>query len=155
MFVEIRTVKRLGIPDERIILMLADDMACNARNKYPAQVFNNENHRLNLYGDNVEVCKFFLSLVAFCSSPKSNDSSVRHSVLLTSNLALSRLAIIIMIKYIVMDSYGNRLNLRIDNERKAAWKTASSCLFWVYGMNRIGDCLTIMRNCKNNLSDFF
>ncbi|KAK9705606.1 hypothetical protein RND81_07G070000 [Saponaria officinalis] len=50
-----RTVKRLGIPDERIILMLADDMACNARNKYPAQVFNNENHRLNLYGYNVEV----------------------------------------------------------------------------------------------------
>ncbi|CAN1233418.1 GPI-anchor transamidase [Linum perenne] len=50
-----RTVKRLGIPDERIILMLADDMACNARNKYPAQVFNNENHWLNLYGDNVEV----------------------------------------------------------------------------------------------------
>lgn len=35
--------------------MLADDMACNSRNKYPAQVFNNENHRLNLYGDNVEV----------------------------------------------------------------------------------------------------
>ncbi|KAF6148226.1 hypothetical protein GIB67_012001 [Kingdonia uniflora] len=50
-----RTVKRLGIPDERIILMLADDMACNARNKYSAQVFNNENHHLNLYGDNVEV----------------------------------------------------------------------------------------------------
>ncbi|XP_068656931.1 uncharacterized protein [Aristolochia californica] len=50
-----RTVKRLGIPDDRIILMLADDMACNARNIYPAQVFNNENHRLNLYGDNVEV----------------------------------------------------------------------------------------------------
>lgn len=37
--------------------MLADDMACNARNKYPAQVFNNENHWLNLYGDNVEVNK--------------------------------------------------------------------------------------------------
>lgn len=50
-----RTVKRLGIPDERIILMLADDMACNSRNNYPAQVFNNENHQLNLYGDNVEV----------------------------------------------------------------------------------------------------
>ncbi|KAL0703635.1 hypothetical protein Bca4012_070060 [Brassica carinata] len=50
-----RTVKRLGIPDERIILMLADDMACNSRNQYPAQVFNNENHQINLYGDNVEV----------------------------------------------------------------------------------------------------
>ncbi|KAG1335414.1 hypothetical protein COCNU_03G015330 [Cocos nucifera] len=35
--------------------MLADDMACNARNKYPAQVFNNESHQLNFYGDNVEV----------------------------------------------------------------------------------------------------
>ena len=53
--VPFRTVKRLGIPDERIILMLADDMACNPRNSYPAQVFNNENHQLNLYGDNVEV----------------------------------------------------------------------------------------------------
>ncbi|CDY22666.1 BnaC08g43000D [Brassica napus] len=50
-----RTVKRLGIPDERIILMLADDMACNSRNQYPAQVFNNENHQINLYGDNVEL----------------------------------------------------------------------------------------------------
>ncbi|KAL4575777.1 hypothetical protein LXL04_011863 [Taraxacum kok-saghyz] len=50
-----RIVKQVGIPDERIILMLADDMACNSRNKYPAQVFNNENHWLNLYGDNVEV----------------------------------------------------------------------------------------------------
>ena len=54
-----RTVKRLGIPDERIILMLADDMACNSRNQYPAQVFNNENHQINLYGDNVEVGEFF------------------------------------------------------------------------------------------------
>lgn len=31
-----RTVKRLGIPDNQIILMLADDdMACNPRNVYP------------------------------------------------------------------------------------------------------------------------
>lgn len=50
-----RTVKRLGIPDDHIILMLADDVACNARNARPAQVFNNENHRLNLYGDHIEV----------------------------------------------------------------------------------------------------
>lgn len=35
--------------------MLADDVACNARNMYPAQVFNNENHLLNLYGDHIEV----------------------------------------------------------------------------------------------------
>ena len=28
------TVKRLGIPDSQIILMLADDMPCNARNAW-------------------------------------------------------------------------------------------------------------------------
>jgi phosphatidylinositol glycan class K len=48
-------VKQLGIPDSNIILMLADDVACNARNSYPAQIFNNQNKMTNLYGDNVEV----------------------------------------------------------------------------------------------------
>jgi glycosylphosphatidylinositol transamidase (GPIT) subunit GPI8 len=33
-----RTVKRLGIPDSNIILMLAEDVACNPRNAYPSQV---------------------------------------------------------------------------------------------------------------------
>eukprot|EP01117_Protostelium_nocturnum_P005664 TRINITY_DN2044_c0_g2_i2.p1 TRINITY_DN2044_c0_g2~~TRINITY_DN2044_c0_g2_i2.p1 ORF type:complete len:283 (-),score=39.68 TRINITY_DN2044_c0_g2_i2:68-916(-) len=50
-----RTVKRLGIPDSQIIMMLADDMACNARNSWAGQIFNNENHKLNLYGENIEV----------------------------------------------------------------------------------------------------
>jgi phosphatidylinositol glycan class K len=35
--------------------MLPDDMPCNPRNDYPSQVFNNKNHKLNLYGENVEV----------------------------------------------------------------------------------------------------
>lgn len=50
-----RSVKRLGIPDSRIILMLADDMACNPRNPRPATVFNNAYHHINVYGDDVEV----------------------------------------------------------------------------------------------------
>ena len=50
-----RSVKRLGIPDSRIILMVADDMACNARNPHPATVFNNANQQINVYGDDVEV----------------------------------------------------------------------------------------------------
>lgn len=54
-----RTVKRLGIPDSNIILMLADDVSCNARNKFPGAVFANSGHngaeRLDLYGENIEV----------------------------------------------------------------------------------------------------
>ncbi|KAK8712723.1 hypothetical protein V6N13_147952 [Hibiscus sabdariffa] len=42
--------------------MLADDMACNTRNKIPAQVFNNKNHGLNLHGDNVELQSSLLVL---------------------------------------------------------------------------------------------
>jgi len=50
-----RTVKRLGIPDSNIILMLADDAACNTRNKFPATVYANPGRHLDLYGDNIEV----------------------------------------------------------------------------------------------------
>ena len=50
-----RTVKRLGIPDSNIILMLADDAACNSRNKFPGSVYANAGRHLDLYGDNIEV----------------------------------------------------------------------------------------------------
>ncbi|EJF61931.1 hypothetical protein DICSQDRAFT_146723 [Dichomitus squalens LYAD-421 SS1] len=50
-----RTVKRLGIPDSNIILMLADDAACNPRNKFPGCVYANPGRNLDLYGDNIEV----------------------------------------------------------------------------------------------------
>lgn len=35
--------------------MLADDAACNSRNKFPANVFANPGRVLDLYGDNIEV----------------------------------------------------------------------------------------------------
>ncbi|KAL8798286.1 MAG: hypothetical protein Q9182_006798 [Xanthomendoza sp. 2 TL-2023] len=50
-----RTVKRLGIPDSQIILMLPDDMACNPRNAFPGTVYNNADRALDLYGNNIEV----------------------------------------------------------------------------------------------------
>uniref|UniRef100_A0A914WIT1 GPI-anchor transamidase n=1 Tax=Plectus sambesii TaxID=2011161 RepID=A0A914WIT1_9BILA len=49
------SVKRLGIPDSQIIMMLADDMPCNARNPRPGTVFNNAQQHINLYGSEVEV----------------------------------------------------------------------------------------------------
>lgn len=48
-------MKRLGIPDSNIILMLADDVACNPRNSFPATVYANADRKLDLYGDNIEV----------------------------------------------------------------------------------------------------
>ena len=48
-------MKRLGIPDSNIILMLADDAACNPRNKFPGCVYANSGRNLDLYGDNIEV----------------------------------------------------------------------------------------------------
>ena len=35
--------------------MIADDMACNARNPHPAAVYNNANQQIDVYGDDVEV----------------------------------------------------------------------------------------------------
>ena len=48
-------MKRLGIPDSNIILMLGDDAACNTRNKFPGSVYANKGRHLDLYGDNIEV----------------------------------------------------------------------------------------------------
>lgn len=50
-----RSIKRLGIDDSHIILMLADDMACDARNPWPGTIFNNAHHHINVYGTDAEV----------------------------------------------------------------------------------------------------
>ena len=50
-----RTIKRLGIPDSNIILMLADDVACSPRNSFPATVYANSGRQMDLYGDAVGV----------------------------------------------------------------------------------------------------
>ena len=49
-----RSIKRLGIPDSHIILMLGDEMPCNPRNPRPATVFNNAKKQ-NVYGEDAEV----------------------------------------------------------------------------------------------------
>ncbi|MCJ1477438.1 glycosylphosphatidylinositol anchor biosynthesis [Lambiella insularis] len=50
-----RTVKRLGIPDSQILLLLPDDMACNPRNAFAGSVYNNAGRQIDLYGSNIEV----------------------------------------------------------------------------------------------------
>lgn len=48
-------MKRLGIPDSQIILMLADDVACNPRNPFAGTVYSNADRRTDLYGEQIEV----------------------------------------------------------------------------------------------------
>lgn len=50
-----RAVRRLGVPDSRIVMMVADGMACDAQNPYPAQVFNDERRSKNVYGTHIQV----------------------------------------------------------------------------------------------------
>ncbi|KAH0618489.1 hypothetical protein JD844_017745 [Phrynosoma platyrhinos] len=66
-----RSVKRLGIPDSHIVLMLADDMACNPRNPSPATVFSHKNMELNVYGDDVEVDYRSYEVKIPASAPRS------------------------------------------------------------------------------------
>lgn len=50
-----RVVKRLGIPDSQIILMLADDAACDPRNRFPGSIWADSNRALDLYGKEIQV----------------------------------------------------------------------------------------------------
>lgn len=48
-------LRHQGFPDSRIILMLADDIACNPRNSDPGRVYESFPHVDNLYTDDIEV----------------------------------------------------------------------------------------------------
>uniref|UniRef100_A0A913HTE5 ThiF domain-containing protein n=2 Tax=Strongyloides stercoralis TaxID=6248 RepID=A0A913HTE5_STRER len=48
-------IKNLGIPDSNIILMMADNIPCNARNPYAGKIFGETGSSKNLYASNVEV----------------------------------------------------------------------------------------------------
>ena len=50
-----RTIKRLGIPDSHIVMMISDGMSCDALNPVPGQVFNDERQAVNVYGTDIEV----------------------------------------------------------------------------------------------------
>lgn len=48
-------VRRLGLPDSRIVLMLGGDVPCDSRNAAPGSIFTNRARRLDLYGNDVQV----------------------------------------------------------------------------------------------------
>ncbi len=44
-------LRRRGFPDDRIVLMVADDMACDPRNPLPGELYAHEPLTSNLYGE--------------------------------------------------------------------------------------------------------
>ena len=51
-----RSARRLGVPEDHILLFLADDVACNPRNILPATLFMEDHRRgADLYGESLRV----------------------------------------------------------------------------------------------------
>eukprot|EP00276_Gloeochaete_wittrockiana_P009099 CAMPEP_0184645712 /NCGR_PEP_ID=MMETSP0308-20130426/2270_1 /TAXON_ID=38269 /ORGANISM="Gloeochaete witrockiana, Strain SAG 46.84" /LENGTH=300 /DNA_ID=CAMNT_0027075017 /DNA_START=1614 /DNA_END=2516 /DNA_ORIENTATION=- len=48
-------LRRLGFPEDRIILMLADNIACNSRNSFCGEVYGNDSHKNNLHPADIHV----------------------------------------------------------------------------------------------------
>lgn len=49
------SARRLGVPDSQIILLLADDVACNPRNPAPGTIVGQQTQRKNLYPPDIQV----------------------------------------------------------------------------------------------------
>lgn len=62
--------------------MLADDAACNSRNKFPGCVYPNAGRGIDLYGDNIEVdyrgyevtVENFIRVLTGMSNPSIQDT---------------------------------------------------------------------------------
>jgi GPI-anchor transamidase subunit K len=51
-----KTIKRLGVPDENIVLMVADDYACNSRNARQGEIYTDDHgYENNVYLDDIEI----------------------------------------------------------------------------------------------------
>ena len=43
-----------GVSDDRIILMIAEEVSCNPRNNFCGEIFGDVQHSLNLYGSTTD-----------------------------------------------------------------------------------------------------
>jgi phosphatidylinositol glycan class K len=84
------TVKRMGIPDSQILLLLPDEYACNPRNIFPGRIYNSDPlTSQNLYARDIEVdyrgtevtVQTFLRLL---TGRHVNDGTPRSQRLLTN-----------------------------------------------------------------------
>nr|XP_031862313.1 uncharacterized protein CI109_002278 [Kwoniella shandongensis]KAA5529385.1 hypothetical protein CI109_002278 [Kwoniella shandongensis] len=140
-----RTLKRLGLPDSNIILMLADDVACNARNAFPATVYANSGRQMDLYGDGIEVdyrgyevtVESFLRLL----TGRHAATTPRSKRLLSD--ASSNV-------FVYMTGHGGNEFLKFqDNEEVSAYDVADA-IEQMYEKRRYNKLLYVIDTCQAN-----
>ncbi|OWT38897.1 phosphatidylinositol glycan, class K [Cryptococcus neoformans] len=140
-----RTLKRLGLPDSNIILMLADDVACNARNAFPATVYANSGKMLDLYGEGIEVdykgyevtVESFLRLLT-----GRHDATVPRSKRLLSDASSN--------VFIYMTGHGGNEFLKFqDNEEVSAYDVADA-IEQMWEKRRYNKLLYVIDTCQAN-----
>ncbi|KAF8191737.1 peptidase C13 family-domain-containing protein [Pholiota molesta] len=140
-----RTVKRLGIPDSNIILMLADDASCNSRNKVPGSVYASPGQHLDLYGDNIEVDYrgYEVTVENFIRVLTGRmDSSVPRSKRLLSNERSN--------VFVYMTGHGGNEFLKFqDNEEISAFDIADA-FEQMYQKRRYNELLFMVDTCQAN-----
>ena len=140
-----RTVKRFGIPDSQIVLMLADDIACNARNVLRGRVFNNADHALELYSDNVEVdfrgrdvtTENFLRLL-HGRHPADTPSSQRLDTDSRSNL------------FVYMSGHGGSEFLKFQDSQEVSSWDISNAFEQMRVQGRFREVLFMVDTCQAN-----
>ncbi|GAA5840663.1 hypothetical protein JCM5353_000264 [Sporobolomyces roseus] len=140
-----RTVKRLGIPDSQIILMLADDVACNPRNPFAGTVYSNADRKTDLYGEQIEVdykgeevsVETFLRLLSG-RLPDSTPASKRLMTDSRSNV------------FVYMTGHGGDEFLKFqDNEEISAFDIADA-LDGMWSKGRYNELLFMVDTCQAN-----
>lgn len=140
-----RIVKKLGIPDSQIILMLADDIACDSRNRYPGNVWADEARALDLYGSQVEVDYkgrevTVENLIRLLTGrhPTSTPSSKRLLSTSSSNVLL------------YLTGHGGEDFLKFqDSEELGAWDLADA-IAQMHEKKRYNEMLIIVDTCQAN-----
>ncbi|GAA5907208.1 hypothetical protein JCM8208_006720 [Rhodotorula glutinis] len=140
-----RTVKRLGIPDSQIILMLADDVACNPRNPFAGTVYSNADRKVDLYGDRIEVdykgeevtVEAFLRLLSG-RLPESTPASKRLLTDSRSNI------------FVYMTGHGGDEFLKFqDNEEISAFDIADA-FGGMWAKKRYNEIFFMVDTCQAN-----
>ncbi|OCF54449.1 phosphatidylinositol glycan, class K [Kwoniella mangroviensis CBS 10435] len=140
-----RTLKRLGLPDSNIILMLSDDVACNPRNAFPATVYANKGRQMDLYGEGIEVdyrgyevtVESFLRLLT-----GKHDPSIPRSKRLLSDASSN--------VFIYMTGHGGNEFLKFqDNEEVSAYDVADA-VEQMWEKRRYNKLLFTIDTCQAN-----